>query len=71
MYLDNIHSKEYIEWNTGQGDSEILLVQNRMVYYRINDKIYKASIIGEDKLGKPDLLIQDERVPDIHWAFLR
>ena len=71
LYLYNIHSKEYIEWNTGQGDSEILLVQNRMVYYRINDKIYKASIIGEDKLGKPDLLIQDERVPDIHWAFLR
>ncbi len=70
LYLYNIDSKEYIEWNTGQGDSEILLVQDETVYYRINDKIYKTPIIDGKKLGKSELLIQDERVPDIHWAFI-
>jgi hypothetical protein len=71
LYLYNIASKKYIEWNTGQGDSEILLIQDKTVYYRVNDKIFKVQILSGDKLGKLELLIQDERVPDIHWAFLR
>lgn len=70
LYLYNIDSKEYIEWDTEQGDSEILLVKNNTVYYRVNDKIYKAPIINGKKLGESELLIQDERVPDIHWAFI-
>lgn len=70
LYLLNIDTREYIEWNTGQGDSEILLVQDEVVYYRVNDKIYKATIINGEKLGETELLIQDEKVPDIHWAFI-
>ncbi|MFW6222411.1 MAG: hypothetical protein ACOC3T_02240 [Bacteroidota bacterium] len=70
LYLLNPQTKEYIEWDTEQGDSEILLVKNDTVYYRINDKIYKAPIIKGKKLGKSEFLIQDERVPDIHWAFI-
>lgn len=70
LYLLNVPTRKYIEWNTGQGDSEILLVQDELVYYRVNDKIYKSSIVEGKELGKPELLIQDERVPDIHWAFI-
>ncbi len=70
LYLLNVHTKNYIEWETGQGDSEILLVQDETVYYRVNDKIFKASIIDGEKLGESELLIQDDRVPDIHWAFI-
>ena len=70
LFVFNAKSKKYIEWNTGQGDSEILLVQNDEVYYRVNDKIYRAQIINGEKLGESELLIQDERVPDIHWAFI-
>ena len=66
----NIDSKTTINWETGYGDSEILLVQNELVYYRVNDKIYKVPIINGEKLGESELLIHDERVPDIHWAFL-
>ncbi len=70
LYLLNVPTRKYIEWNTGQGDSEILLVQDEIVYYRINDAIYKTPIINGEKLGKSELLIKDPRVPDIHWAFI-
>jgi len=68
LYLYNTLTEVYIEWNTGQGDSEILLVENNTVYYRVNDEIYEAVVEGK-KLGKAQLLIKHEMVPDIHWAF--
>jgi hypothetical protein len=70
LYLYNSVTNTYFEWNTGQGDSEILLVENNEVYYRVNDEIYKAPILDGKKLGKAKLLIKSEMVPDIHWAFL-
>jgi len=70
LYLLNVDTKAYIEWNTGQGDSEILLVQDEIVYCRVNDKIYKVPIINGEKLGEPELLVTDPSVPDIHWAFI-
>jgi hypothetical protein len=76
LFLYNVETKKYIEWKTlengrPQGDSEVLLVQDETVYYRINDKIYKAPIENGNKLGNSKLLVQDDRVRDIHWAFIR
>jgi hypothetical protein len=71
LYLFNTDTHKYIEWNTGQGDSEILLVQEEMVYYRVFDEIYKAVIINGEALDKPELLVKDNQtVPQIHWAFI-
>ena len=70
LYMVNVRTKKYLEWNTGQGDSEILLVENDEVYYRVNDEIFKASILKGRKLGKAKLLVKNDIVPDIHWAFL-
>lgn len=75
LYLLNLKTLKYIEWDAKengefQGNSEVLLIANEIVYYRINDKIYKAPIIDGQKLGKTELLIQDDRVQDIHWAFI-
>jgi len=75
LYLYNIDTDNYIEWQAAeegqpQGDSEILLVKNDTVYYRVNDKIYKRAIINGPKLGERVLLVQDNRVPSIHWAFI-
>lgn len=70
LYLFNTYTQKYIEWNTGQGDSEILLVEDDKVYYRVNDEIYKAPIQKGEKLGKSELLIKDPQVLDIHWAFI-
>lgn len=74
LYLYHMPSRNYIEWNTlengePQGDSEVLLINAETVYYRINDKIFYAKIIDNEKLGEPNLLVQDERIRDIHWAF--
>jgi hypothetical protein len=71
LYLLNLNTLKYIEWNTGQGDSEILLVENETVYYRVFDKIYRRNIINGKKLGNPVLLAKDTQVvPFIHWAFI-
>ena len=55
---------------TNQGDSEILLVEDGMVYYRVNDAIYKCAI-GEASLGPAQLVAKSEILGDAHWAFIR
>jgi len=71
MYLYNIDKKKYIEWNTGQADSEILMVKNDIVYYRVYDTIYIASIIDGEKLGSSNLFIKNKDVPAIHFMFIK
>lgn len=68
LFLYDGENQKKVEWSTGQGDSEVLLVQDSFVYYRVNDKIFKAQVF-DSKIGTSKLLIQDERVTDIHWAF--
>jgi hypothetical protein len=70
LFLYNIKTKKKYEINTGNGDSEVLLVDGNAVYYRINDEIYKAPI-GKNKVEEGVLLAKDEIVLDIHWAFMR
>jgi hypothetical protein len=65
----NINTDKYFEIITNDADSEILLIENNEVYYRVYDEIYKAEIIG-DKVTEGKLLVKDEIVPDIHWAFI-
>lgn len=57
----------YIE--TNQGDSEILLVQNDYVYYRVLDKIFKAKIKG-NTLGTPVKIAQDPKIAEVHWLIV-
>ncbi len=52
-----------ITWQTGQGDSEILLVRGDTFIYRVNDTLYSARIQGTS-VGTPQLLAQDEPIPD-------
>lgn len=70
LFLFDTENKTYIELNTGQGDSEILLIKNDEIYYRVNDKIFKRAILDGKKLGEEELVIQNSMVPDIHWCFL-
>jgi len=70
LYLFNTENLKYIEWETGQGDSEILLVHDETVYYRVFNAIYKAPIVNGERLDKAELLVRDNTmVPWIHWAF--
>lgn len=53
---------------TSQGDSEILLIDNGTVYYRVGDALFMAPITG-DGLGKARMLVKDEAIRHAHWAF--
>jgi hypothetical protein len=55
---------------TNQGDSEILLIEDGTVYYRVSDRIYTKSI-SDKGLSEAHLLAKDESIRDAHWAFLR
>jgi hypothetical protein len=66
---DMEHDRSYTI-STEQGDSEVLLVEAGMVYYRVGDSLYKSSI-GETALGSPQLLAKSEILGDAHWAFIK
>lgn len=68
LFAIDTTSGKMITWQTGQGDSEILLIRGDSVIYRVNDILYSARIQGTT-VGSPQLLAQDEAVPDMHWAF--
>ena len=70
LYLYHIQTEAYIEWDTKQGDSEILLVEAEIVYYRVSDAIYKCPIVDGKSLGEPELIIKEDKVADIHWMFI-
>jgi hypothetical protein len=53
---------------TNQGDSEIVLVENNTVYYRVGDKLYSAPINAKD-IGAALLLATGDEIRDAHWAF--
>jgi len=75
LFIYNMHTGKYIEWEAiengiRQADSEVLYIEGEEVYYRINDKIYKSKIINGEKIGTPELLVQDRRITEVHWLFL-
>ena len=68
LFLIDSGTGRYFEIRTGQGDSEILLVHDDTVYYRINDSIFAAPL-QKDSVGPGRVLVRDDFIPDVHWAF--
>ena len=68
LVLQNLDDGREIRIETGQEDSEILKVQDDVVLYRVNDTIYQARIDG-DHLKDTTVIVKDEDVPEVHWAF--
>jgi hypothetical protein len=54
---------------TNQGDSEVLLVDKNVVYYRVSDRLYSTEITV-DGLAPARLIATSEVVRDTHWAFI-
>ena len=55
---------------TRQGDSEVLLVEDGVVYYRVSDRLYSAPI-QDTGLGQAKLIATDSLIEDAHWAFIK
>jgi hypothetical protein len=68
LTLQNLTDGRKIRIETGQEDSEILKVKDDLVLYRVNDAIYQARIDGS-QLKDTTVIVKDEDVPEIHWAF--
>ncbi|MGH9403761.1 MAG: hypothetical protein ACRD2P_16870 [Terriglobia bacterium] len=69
LVLDNLLDGRRITLQTNEEDSEILDVRSDgLVLYRVNDSIFSAQIEG-DKLSAPTLVVKDDDVQEVHWAF--
>ncbi|MGA9627512.1 MAG: hypothetical protein WBL65_22310 [Bryobacteraceae bacterium] len=69
LNLYDVDSEKMYPITTNQADSEVLLVENGVVYYRVSDCLYSAEIRGGE-IGAPKLLAKAEEVRDAHWAFI-
>lgn len=70
LHLYNAETERVYTIVTKQADSEILLVEDDTVYYRICDRLYAAPIMAKG-LGEARLLAKAEEVRDAHWAFIK
>ena len=69
LFLYHAQTQKQYTILTHQGDSQVLVVDGDVVYYRVNRSILKARI-GSPDIDKPTVIVEDDIVPDIHWAFL-
>jgi len=68
LILYNAHTRQECRIETHQADSEVILIQDATVYYRVNRSIWQAQI-GPKGLSAPVLVADDPAVVDAHWAF--
>jgi hypothetical protein len=69
MFAYNMKSKKIYKIYSDDQDSEILYIDNKSVYYRVSDSIFKENV-EKNKLSVPALIVKDDAVKDIHWAFI-
>ena len=71
LYSLHLPTMKQTYWSTGQGDSEILLLNDEEVIYREHHKIFRAPIVDyKPMIEERELLVMDSLVvPHIHWAF--
>lgn len=70
LFLFNTSTKKYLEINTKQGDSEIILIKQNKVYYRVFDEIFEGDI-GNTQIENVRKIIKHPLVEDVHWAFFQ
>lgn len=68
LLLYNMRTHHQFEITTGVPDSEVRLVRENEVFYRSAENLYRATV-DEQGLEEPELLVKDEKILDIHWAF--
>jgi len=68
LWLYHVPSKRLIFEETGQGDTEVLLVEDARVLYRCAQTLYAARIEGTRLVGRRRLIERDF-IRDVHWVF--
>jgi hypothetical protein len=70
LHLYDVNTGQVYTITTNQGDSEVVLVEDGTVYYRVSDRLYSAPIT-KTGIGVSKLLATDESIRDAHWAFIK
>tara|TARA_R110002072_G_C7959878_1_gene533797 strand:+ start:1215 stop:2453 length:1239 start_codon:yes stop_codon:yes gene_type:complete len=71
LLIYNVFERKEFVIETGEPDSEVLLVENNQVYYRVDDSIYREEIdLRREQLTNTTLLVSAPEVRHMHWAFL-
>ena len=70
LHLYDVETERVFPIATNDGDSEVLLVDEGTVYYRVSDRIYAAPI-SDKGVGLARLVTTDEVIRDAHWAFIK
>jgi hypothetical protein len=68
LFLWNEKTGEQYELDTGEADSEVVLVTGGTVVYRVNDSLFEAGFRG-GKVLPPTLLASGRPVTGVHWVF--
>lgn len=69
IFLINIIENIQIELATGKSDSEVLLVVDNKIIYRVENELRTATREG-GRVIKDEVLYKGDIVPSLHWAFL-
>jgi hypothetical protein len=70
LYVIDTDTGRQFKIETRQGDSEVLLIEDGVIYYRAASRLYSARIDAKG-IGNPQFLGSDEMVFDAHWAFIK
>lgn len=65
----NLDTGVQMKISAGAGDSEVVLVTDDAVYYRVDDVLYRRQINGAS-LGNPVTVAHGDEIVQVHWAFL-
>jgi hypothetical protein len=68
LLLYDQETGKLLRLETGQGDSEVVLVDGTDVYYRTNMTLYHTKI-DNGKLENPTQIASDPAIGNVHWAF--
>jgi hypothetical protein len=66
--LYDVRSGRKYRLDTGQGDTEVLLVDDKTIYYRVNDTLFRAEI-GQTAIQNQMQIARDGNIQFAHWAF--
>lgn len=70
FHIYDVETEKLFPLTTDQADSEVLLVENGLVYYRVLNQLYQAPI-SDRGIGPARLLATDDAILDAHWAFMK
>ena len=68
VYLYNGHTRQEIKIQTNVPDTEVILIDGDIVYYRVKQVIWSAKI-SDKGLSSPVLVADDPDILQAHWAF--